>query len=206
MSHRLLVAVVASAGCSFPQPSSSFTCETSDDCDGDRVCDQGFCVLGQRVVVPDAAIDAPPPDADPFAAIEPLCIAAGYTKDPTTGGYYRPVTNTARTWLNAQADCKDDVADATHLIVLSTTAEVTYMDTLLANDAWIGLSDRAAEGTFVTVTGETDDQRPFRPGEPNNGDGGEDCVVMRGNGGLDDVPCGNGFRYICECDGRPSTP
>lgn len=199
-------------GCRFPTPSEQLSCETSEDC-GDRVCDNGFCI----VAPPDSAppIDTMPPDttpdADPFLAIAAQCMAVGYTLDATTNGYYRPVAGqgVAQTFLGAQADCKDDVADATHLIVLTTTEEVTYMNALLANDAWVGLHDRtppSVEGTFVTVTGETGDQRPFLPGEPNNGGGNEDCTVMRGGGGLDDVPCGNTFRYICECDGKTSAP
>ena len=56
--------------------------------------------------------------------------------DATTGGYYRVVT-TNKSWLDAQADCKDDVANATHLIVLSSAAENTFMRTKLG---WVGLS------------------------------------------------------------------
>jgi hypothetical protein len=208
---RWALVVIVCAGCRFPTPTERLVCSTNDEC-GDRVCENGFCVVGS----PDAAtvaVDAPidtMPDADPFIAIAMQCEAVGYALEAGPNGYYRPVVagGQAKTWVNAQADCVDDVANATHLIVLSTTEEVTYMDGLLANDAWIGLSDRppSAEGTFVTVTGETGDQRPFLPGEPNNGGGNEDCIVMRGGGGLDDVPCGNGFRYICECDGLMSTP
>jgi hypothetical protein len=59
----------------------------------------------------------------------------------------------------------------------------------------------------VTVTGETGDQRPFNAGEPNNGGGnGEDCVAMLPGGLLDDKPCGETKRYICECSGQMSTP
>lgn len=196
-------------GCTFPTASERLVCAVDGDCEDGRVCEQGFCVTGQRdaAVDPDAnvVVDTPP-DADPFLAIAAQCEAVGYAFVPGPDGYYRAVTGNQRTWVNAQADCKDDVLDATHLIVLTTTAEVTYMDALLGNDAWIGLSDRVTEGTFVTVTGEPDDQRPFRPGEPNNGNGNEDCVVMAGGGGLDDRPCGNTHRYLCECDGQPSTP
>jgi len=210
MVVRVAVAgVLAScvAACSFPTRASDFACRVDSDCEADRVCDQGFCVIGSRpdaAVEPDASVepDAPPSDADNFAQIAMMCEAAGYTFEAGPAGYYRPVTN-GQSWLNAQADCKDDVAGATHLIVLSTTAEVTYMATQLG---WIGLSDRATEGTFVTVTGETGDQRPFAPGQPDNGSGSEDCVQMKSGGQLDDDQCGNNHRYVCECDGRASSP
>ncbi len=208
--HAILAVVVASgmAACSFPTHAGDFACQVDSDCDADRVCDQGFCVIGSRVdagVDQDAPIvepDGPPSDADNFAQIAMMCQAAGYTLEAGPAGYYRPVTN-GKKWLDAQADCKDDVAGATHLIVLSTTAEVTYMATQLG---WIGLSDRATEGTFVTVTGETGDQRPFASGQPDNGGGNENCVQMKSGGKLDDDQCGNGHRYVCECDGRESSP
>ena len=205
--------VVALAGCDFPTPSEAYVCDTTADCESGRVCTDGYCVVGNgagngvdaRVdssTLPiDAATTDAPPDADPFVTTAMQCIAQGYALVAGPNGYYRTVTTNA-TWLNAQADCKGDVAGATHLIVLSTTAESTYMVTKLG---WIGLTDRITEGTFVTVTAETGDQRPFSSGQPDNGGGNENCVQMKADG-LDDDQCGNGHRYVCECDGRMSTP
>lgn len=204
--------VVALAGCDFPTPSEAYACSTSASCAAGRVCEQGYCVVGSNTGVDASRIDSrlidsailtdAPPDADPFVAIAMQCVAQGYALVAGANGYYRTVATSA-SWTSAQADCKDDVAGATHLIVLSTTAEVNYMLTRLG---WIGLSDRITENTFVTVTGETGDQRPFSSGQPDNGgSGGEDCVQMKVDG-LDDDQCGNGHRYVCECDGRISTP
>jgi len=197
------------AGCGFPTPSQEFACQTTNDCASDRVCEQGFCVLGREAtdagnddVDADPVDTMPPVDADPFAAIEPMCIAAGYTKvDSAGGGYYRTVTS-GKSWLNALSDCSDDVPNASHLIVLSTQLEATYMKTQLG---WIGLTDRNHEGMFVTATGETDDVRPFSSGQPDNGGGNENCVQMKSDG-LDDDQCGNSHRYVCECDGRMTVP
>jgi len=205
----LLVALV---GCDFPTRSDAYACETTADCDSGRVCETGYCVVGGGGVdsrpdsttapsdAPTTPIDAPP-DADPFVATAMQCVAQGYALVAGPAGYYRTVT-TAASWLNAQADCKNDVAGATHLIVLSTPAESTYM---LSRLGWIGLSDRITENTFVTVTGEAGDQRPFSPGQPDNGNGNENCVQMKADG-LDDDQCANTHRYVCECDGRMSTP
>ena len=203
---RWALLAIACVGCRFPTPSDAFACTTSDQCDG-RVCSNGFCVVGADAAVADTPIDMPP-DADPFAQIAQQCLDVGYVFEAGPNGYYRPVNvgAQAKNWLNAQADCKDDVVNATHLIVLSSVEEVTYVDTTFANNVWIGLSDRDLEGTMATVTGEIGDQRPFNPGEPNNGDGNEDCVIMDLGGGLDDQPCGQAFRYVCECDGKTSTP
>lgn len=205
-----LLACLITSGC-FPVRSQDFACETTSDCDADRVCQDSFCVLAERPDnggnptadgPPDGPIVDAPPDADPFVQIAMQCMTVGYTLVSGPTGYYRTVT-TGTSWANAQADCKNDVADATHLIVLSTAAEVTHMASQLG---WIGLSDSATEGVFVTVTGETGDQRPFASGQPDNGSGSEDCVQMKQGGQLDDDQCGNNHRYVCECDGKPSTP
>lgn len=202
--------VVALAGCDFPTPSEAYACVTTASCASGRVCEQGYCVIGSGVdasrIDSPGPVDSPiladaPPDADPFVGTAMQCVAQGYALVAGPNGYYRTVATNA-SWTAAQADCKDDVLGATHLIVLSTIAESQYMLTRLG---WIGLSDRLTENTFVTVTGETGDQRPFSAGQPDNGGGSEDCVHMKVDG-LDDDQCGNGHRYVCECDGRISTP
>lgn len=209
---RSALAFMVLAACEFPTPSAEYACRISTDCESGRVCEMGYCVIGQVASGPDAATSSPsdagpggdalPPDADPFTAIAQQCVAAGYTMSPTAGGYYRPAAGTA-SWTNAEADCANDVVGATHLIVLSTTAEATYMASQLG---WVGLSDRVTEGTFVTVTGVTGDVRPWASGQPDNGGGNEDCAQMKAGGLLDDDQCGNAHKYVCECDGKPATP
>jgi hypothetical protein len=149
----------------------------------------------------DASLDAAPNiDGDPLAAVFAACMAKGYTASGTLTSLYR-ASAMSRDWPSAQAECASDVAGATHLIVLSSTAESQYMQTKLG---WVGLSDQATEGTMVNVTLEPNDQRPFLPGQPDDGGGEEDCVQMKA-GGLDDDQCENAHVYVCECDGRPST-
>jgi hypothetical protein len=211
---RLALVALVMAGCTqFPVRSESFACETNDDCDSDRTCDQGFCVVGSRGAGNgnDAGVDdvdAPPPDAppvDPFIEIAMQCVAAGYALDAATGGYYRTSTTNAQ-WNAAQADCKNDVANATHLIVLSSQAEVDFLAARTGNNGmWIGLYDNDTN-IFRNVTGEPNDLRPFAPGQPDNGGGDENCVQMKSDGRLDDDQCDNGHRYTCECDGKMSTP
>jgi hypothetical protein len=204
---RLALAIVLLAACDFPTPSEQYACRVTADCESDRVCEQGYCVIGAsghgpdaaNTLAPDAAVTADaPPDADPFAAIAAQCVTAGYTMSATAGGYYRPVATTT-SWQNAETDCINDVPGATHLIVLSRQSEVTYMASQLG---WIGLSDRAVEGQFVTVTGETGDVRPWASGQPDNGGGNENCAQMKTGGTIDDDQCGNPHKYVCECDGH----
>ena len=207
MRRLLLASLLTAAACDFPTPSAEYACRVTTDCEAGRVCTAGYCVLGQQTPTPDASNTTPKDapnvdamiDADPFAMIAQQCLAAGYTQ--TAGGLHRPVT-TSTPWLNAAADCNNDVAGATHLVVLSSQAEVDYVRMRLG---WVGLSDRATEGTFVNVTNEPNDLRPWDSGQPDNGGGDENCAQMKAQG-LDDDQCGNGHRYVCECDGRTPSP
>lgn len=208
---RLGLLAFVLCGCSFPRSSEGLSCVTDQDCDSGRACEQGFCTVSERIG-PDASsgvVDAPAdpdgmvePDADPFEAIKAQCLAAGYTTVPGTTSLFKSV-NTGRQWSAAQADCKDDVPNATHLIVMSNQAEVDYM---AAESGWVGLFDNDTN-VFQNVTGEPNDLRPFANGQPDNGGGNENCVQMRSdNDRLDDDQCNNNHRYVCECDGKPSNP
>jgi hypothetical protein len=213
VAHYVAVLACALGGCSFGLRSAELACSIDDDCDSDRACESGFCVVSDRSLQPDggnnntsedAATDSPQmPDADPFEAIAAACTAAGYAPvNGITGSLFKVVT-TNRQWGAAQADCKDDVAGATHLIVMSSQAEATYMAT---QQGWVGLFDNNTN-VFVTVTGETGDIRDFDSGQPDNGGGDENCIQMRNDSNnLDDDQCDNGHPYVCECDGRASTP
>ena len=206
---RWLLLVAAIGACDFPTPSDQYACHVTPDCESGRECTNGFCVIksgngpdASSTLPPDAASDAAP-DADPFAAIAPMCIAAGYTQVAAAGGGYYRVPNGTTSWVNAETDCANDVVGATHLIVLSSQAEVSYMG---MQTGWIGLTDRATEGVFLNVTNEAGDLRPWASGQPDNGGGNENCAQMKSGGQIDDDQCGNSHRYVCECDGHAPTP
>ena len=204
----LVLVFACEVACEFPSRAERYACESTADCVNGRTCEHGFCVVsvdaGIDGSVVDASTDAQPVDADIAQVLAMACPPAGYTFASGPNGYYRMVAAGA-TWANAQAACAADVPGSSHLVVLSTSAEVSYVAGQIASAqvGWIGLSDRAVEGVFVTITGETGDQRPWAAGEPNNS-GGEDCAVVKSNGQLDDRPCGYAYRYVCECDGRMS--
>jgi hypothetical protein len=150
--------------------------------------------------IADAAPNGPdgPPPIDGAPDFIAQCAAKGYAPEVGLTSQYRAVA-TGATWLAAEAACAADVPGATHLVVLSSTAEVDFIKARLG---WVGLSDRATEDTFVNVTLEPMDLRPFLNGQPDDGNNSEDCVQMKA-GGLDDDQCGNSHIYVCECDGRP---
>ena len=57
---RYGLVIVALAGCSFPTPSEQYACVITADCQGSRVCDQGFCVVSGGNA--DSGSDGLPPD------------------------------------------------------------------------------------------------------------------------------------------------
>ena len=67
--------------------------------------------------------------------------------------------------------------------------------------AWIGLHDRAVEGTFVWVTNEPLGYDAWGFGEPSDGVlgiGSEDCVVLDAGGTWNDKACDSNRPYFCE--------
>lgn len=78
MRHAL--AAILIAGCSFPTPSEQYACVTTPDCEGSRVCDQGFCVVSTG-----NQNDGPQADVAPDTGTQFVC--AGWTPrhfDPCT--------------------------------------------------------------------------------------------------------------------------
>ncbi len=69
--------------------------------------------------------------------------------------------------------------------------------------AWIGLTDRAREGTYVW-TGYDGSAlgryRPWQPGEPNNDSGGDpaDCVLLGNTATWYDGDCRTTREFFCE--------
>ncbi|CAN5688125.1 hypothetical protein BH11MYX3_BH11MYX3_29730 [soil metagenome] len=102
---KLVISLGLLAACSFPTPSEQYACRTTKDCTGDRVCTQGYCVLGSEADIdapiqldtspaidcttfPARHFDAcmiPPPTGD-FSLMTPGI----YTLDATTGSVLAP--------------------------------------------------------------------------------------------------------------------
>jgi Lectin C-type domain/Putative metal-binding motif len=63
----------------------------------------------------------------------------------------------------------------------------------------MGLSDIAAEGTFVWVDGGPLTFSNWNPGEPNDGATNEDCAELDlAGGGWNDIPCADPRAFVCE--------
>ncbi|XP_028170786.1 macrophage mannose receptor 1-like [Ostrinia furnacalis] len=65
---------------------------------------------------------------------------------------------------------------------------------------YIGVSSLIVKGVFETVEGQpiSDVYSNWGPGEPNDANGEEDCVILRRDGTLNDVNCVNKYPFVCK--------
>jgi hypothetical protein len=177
---------LAVAACFSPTYPEGSPC--TDYCPGDLSCVNGRCSRGGGAEI-DAGIDA---------GTDALACPAGYVLNARTGSFYRVVGTTA-TQAAAVADCADD-GMGTYLAIPDDLAESNELDRLATNDAWLGITDAAVEGTWLTVRGAAQTFFRWDPGPPLQPDGGdlEDCAFVR-NASWADVDCALAKPYICEC-------
>ena len=113
---------------------------------------------------------------------------------------------TSITWQRAEASC---VEAGGHLVVIDSPAEnAMVVATIAGAEAWIGLTDTVANGTFTWVNEEPLGFSGFANGEPTESNQIEDCVMIRADGSYwDDRACnGLAISAMCECDGLPEAP
>merc|ERR1719473_1098144 len=70
----------------------------------------------------------------------------------------------------------------------------------LHDNVWVGINDKASEGTFVNVDGSPIlAQNLWHPGQPNNLGGNQDCAHLMSNSLLNDLSCSTSSLYfVCE--------
>uniref|UniRef100_A0A8C6A485 Fc epsilon receptor II n=1 Tax=Marmota marmota marmota TaxID=9994 RepID=A0A8C6A485_MARMA len=103
----------------------------------------------------------------------------------------------AKRWVQARFTC-DDLEG--RLVSIHSQEEQDFL-TKRANKkgSWIGLRDLDLEGEFIWMDGSPLDYSNWNLGEPNNGDQGEDCVMMLGSGKWNDASCRSELdAWVCE--------
>jgi hypothetical protein len=167
-------------------------------------------------VRPDVA--AAKPDAKPDAAFDPATCPSGYGVTlPSSTSKYRLIATTATISVH-HADCKDDLAGATHLIALQTAAEATELGNAVAGSSvrvWVGLIQKPTATTpstdWFVLTGEMLPANLWDVAEPEDAGGGENgaeqiAFVEPATRKLKDDNSGKTYHAMCECDGRPIDP
>lgn len=150
--------------------------------------------------VVDAAADAPR-DAEPDGQAH-VC-AASYTL--TVGASKVRVAGPA-TWLEAEHACEAD-GFGMHLIQIYNFTDQQKIEGFLdpAPAAWVGISDRKTDNTFLRVIGGLPSYLPWAMGEPNFT--GPGCVILDPIArDYIDGDCNQSLMYVCECDLMPVDP
>jgi hypothetical protein len=140
--------------------------------------------------------DSRMPDAPPDATLSRCPRYEVVANAPPTSRYRR--LTVAKTAAEQAAECN---RDGTHLIVLDSAVEVAAMQLYAPtrNGYYtVGLSDTAAEGTWVTAKMSAATYLPWALGQPDGGDQ-QDCVVTSA-GLLYDYYCTVQWPSVCECD------
>ena len=83
--------------------------------------------------------------------------------------------------------------------ITSESEQTTYYSMVGSEGAWTGLSDILDEGVYSWSDGSLLDYTNWNNGQPNNRDGNQHCVFMRGQDGMwDDIVCKRSEPYICQ--------
>lgn len=151
-------------------------------------------------------------DAGPTSAPANVTVDAGMPADAGSPGV--PPACDAPGELAAVGRCFSIVAQPTswsaardacaalggRLARIESAADAAALSPVLLADTWIGLNDVATEGTMLwDGGGELGPYRPWASDQPDDFDGGEDCVeFLTGDGGWNDRPCTDLRPYACE--------
>ncbi|KAE8301157.1 C-type lectin domain family 4 member M CD209 antigen-like protein 1 [Larimichthys crocea] len=111
--------------------------------------------------------------------------------------YY--ISSQRRSWDNSRRDCMQREAD---LVIITSRQEQAFLTGFTAA-AWVGMTDREQEGTWVWVDGTPldEDMLQWANGQPDGAYGGEDCAdlrTMKNFIGLNDFNCSSRNQWICE--------
>jgi hypothetical protein len=148
----------------------------------------GFDPFGSAPI--DAASDGAPIDVvDADTTIRACLTSPLYATRQGLTSRYREGT-TLIGWDAAQEEC---LAEGAHLWVPNTALEAMT----LTGD-WVGITDEATEGTYLTVTGVPATYLPWAAGEPDGGTA-ENCV-RNADIVFEDRACTDLRDFVCECD------
>lgn len=213
----VLLLAIAVAGCVRP---SSFTCTEDAQCEraaergvceanghcsfADATCDSGrrFAELSGEhggtcvgvSIAPDALTlpNEPPADAPGAPPQDAPVVCPGFTE--TAGRYFQRLPPAG--WTNQRSAC-GMVPGNVFLAIPDDDGELASLVAFAGGEIWVGISDAASEGDYVTVQGAAASYLPWTTGEPDNV-GNQDCVRTRA-GGIETATCGAPTAAVCEC-------
>ncbi|XP_068430349.1 uncharacterized protein [Clinocottus analis] len=113
---------------------------------------------------------------------------------------YQFETESVKTWQDAEAHCGKEQA---HLASFHSEEELSFITAHMPGEAWVGLNDINIENQFAYTDGTPADFLLWAPNQPDNWQGDEDCVNLRGMnhpeaGKLNDDFCSATKEFICK--------
>ena len=116
---------------------------------------------------------------------------------PSLPAPYYTLMSDALSWGDASAAC---LAAGLQLATVQSAAQNALLLTAAAgNVVWIGGTDAASEGAWVWSPSNTPlSYTKWNSGEPNNANGGEDCLMVNNVGQWNDDWCTSKRKYVCQ--------
>jgi len=125
-------------------------------------------------------------------------VPAGYKEGIVSGRAFKRHNQAKKTWKEARKACQAEGGD---LVVDDNQAIRNWMNSQ-GSDLWIGASDEAREGHWVWVDGNAVTNPSWDRGQPDNGNGRQDCAVTNYMGRIgkwDDQYCDEGKHFwVCQ--------
>lgn len=169
------------------------------DPDGDGVACGRDCAPDDPTIAPglqDICGDGIDQDCSGFADDAPDCPDC--VERPAQGGGTWLICPNARTFEQGLAICQREGAEPVRIDNALVNRELHRLAMAVRPvEYWIGLDDRAEEGTFRWQDGTLPGFTAWADGEPNNS-GEEDCAhFWAGEANWNDIPCEVGLGVLC---------
>jgi hypothetical protein len=218
---RALVALVMIASMAGCLRTTEFRCTTDTDCSAsDGVCEPtGYCSFGDTSCAMGRRYGEFSGSYSKQCVGDQMMVDGGtdgsgsgdgggggcpstYATLPNAGTHVYKLTANATLWSTQRDRC---AADGAYLAIPDNTAELQAVTTAAAAQrTWIGISDTATEGTFVTVKNTPATFLPWSTSpvmEPDDAMGGQDCVsALMAMPLIQTDKCSDTLPAVCECE------
>lgn len=200
------LAAILAAGLAGCLGGTSFTCERDDQCTGSPAgrCEaNGYCSFpdegcasGSRFGEHSGPLAGQCIDAT--AGIDARTCPPAYAALPGVTTHLYRLINTAAAWSAQSTACSSEGA---YLVEPDTAAELDALKMRSGgNELWVGISDLAREGTYLTTRLAAPAYLPWEAGQPDDAPTGADCVRLSATATYADERCITTRRAACECE------